>query len=207
MGNGEHFDPIPHSPFPIPHSPFPKTEHRMPFIHYTVIVALLALCMTGCAPKPSETSSSAAPGSTDTVVTMDGPPPATVEIHAHASEGPHHGSLVELGNEEFHAEVVRDDKSVTIYVLDSAASNAVPIDATELAINLMHDSRPEQFKLTASPDTADPAGKSSRFTLADAELAGHIDDEASAPKLMITINGTPYWGEIKHSGDHSGHEH
>ena len=60
---------------------------------------------------------------------MDDLPPATVDVHAHPSEGPHHGTLVELGNEEFHAEVVHDDKSVTVYVLDAGATKAVPIDA------------------------------------------------------------------------------
>ena len=34
-------------------------------------------------------------------LSMDMPPPATVEIHEHPSEGPHHGTLVELGKEEF----------------------------------------------------------------------------------------------------------
>ena len=112
---------------------------------------------------------------------MDDPPPATVDVHAHPSVGPHHGSLVELGNEEFHAEVVHDDKSVTVYVLDASASKAVPIDAQDLTINLIHDGKPEQFKLAASPDAGDPSGKSSRFTLADADLVSHIDDASAAP--------------------------
>ena len=42
--------------------------------------------------------------------------------HAHPSEGPHHGSLIELGNEDYHGELVHDHAtgSVTIYLLDSA---------------------------------------------------------------------------------------
>jgi pyoverdine/dityrosine biosynthesis protein Dit1 len=82
---------------------------------------------------------------------MDMPPPPTVEIHEHPSEGPHHGSLIELGKEEFHAELVHDDKSVTIYVLDSAAKNFVPADASEVVINVLHDGKPEQLKLAAAP--------------------------------------------------------
>jgi hypothetical protein len=71
--------------------------------------------------------------------------------HAHASAGPHGGSLIELGEEEYHAELVHDDASgiVTVYLLDSAAKTAVPIDATEVVINLKHEGRGEQFKQQA----------------------------------------------------------
>ncbi len=140
---------------------------------------------------------------------MDDLPPATVDVHAHPSEGPHHGTLVELGSEEFHAEVVHDANSVTIYILNSSASKAVPIDAKALTINLLHDGAPEQYTLAANPDTGDTNGMASRFVLADAELAEHLDDESAMPKLMVTINGTPYVGEIKHDHDHdhSGHDH
>lgn len=177
-------------------------------LYSPILAASLSLLAIGCGPKSTMTENS--PESSGEAITMDVPPPMTVDLHAHPSEGPHHGTLVELGNEEFHAEVVHDDKSVTIYVLDAGATKAVPIDAKELTINLMHDGTPEQFKLAASPDTGDPSGKSSRFVLADAELVGHIDDESAAPKLMMTIDGTPYRGEIKHDHDghdHSGHDH
>jgi len=67
-----------------------------------------------------------------------GPPETTAHAeHAHPGEGPHHGDLVELGNEEYHAEVVHGEGgSVSVYILDSAAKSAVPIDATELTINI-----------------------------------------------------------------------
>jgi len=167
------------------------------------IAALFAITTSGCAPKPDGITN----GSSDTMNTMVASPPDSSEIHAHPSEGPHHGTLVELGKEEFHAEVVHDDKSVTVYILDSSASKAVPIDAKELTINLMHDGAPEQFSLAASPEVGETDGNSSRFKLADAELVGHVDDESSAAKLTVTINDTPYRGEIKHDHDHSGHDH
>ena len=169
--------------------------------YFTLAIIVCLAFSSGCTPESKPDASK----SGGNIVTVTGAPPATVDAHVHPSEGPHHGSLIELGNEEFHAEMVHDDKSVTIYILDSAATRAVPIDATELTINILHEGKPEQFKLAASPDTGDPTGKSSRFTLADAELARHIDDETAAPKLSVTINGTPYRGEIKH--DHAGHDH
>ncbi len=152
--------------------------------------AALFLAMTGCDGNKSKTVST--------------PPPAPVETHLHPAKGPHHGDLIELGNEEFHVEMVHDDAAgaVTIYILDSAAKVAVPIDATELVINLKHDGKPEQFKLMPSADIGDPAGKSSRFTLKDADLAAHIEDAAAAPKMSVNINGKPYSGEIKHQHDH-----
>lgn len=147
-------------------------------------------------------NSGGGPGSN---LSVDAPPPPTVEIHDHPSEGPHHGTLVELGKEEYHAEVVHSKDTVTIYILDGQAKSAVPIDATEVTVNVVHDGKPEQFKLAASPDAGETGGKSSRFTVANAELAAHIDDSAAAPKLSLTIAGKPYRGEIKH--DHDGHAH
>lgn len=146
-------------------------------------------------------------GNDSGTVTMDGPPPATVDTHEHPSEGPHHGTLVELGKEEYHAEVVHTKDSVTVYILDSGAKSAVSIDAAEVTINIVHDGRPTQFKLAANPDTGDSEGKSSRFSTVDAELVTHIDDSAAAPKLSLTINGKAYRGEIKHDHDGHGHAH
>lgn len=140
-------------------------------------------------------------------------PPDTVDSHeghnhAHPSEGPHHGDLIELGNEEYHAELLHDEEAgtVTIYVLDGAAMAQVPIDATEIAINAKHDGTPEQFPLAASPDANDPEGKSSRFVSDDKELAAHLDEDGADPRLVLTINGKSYRGEITHSHDHD-HEH
>ncbi len=115
--------------------------------HQYLIAALLSMCgLLGCNPKDSSSESGSSAS-----LTMDAPPPATVDVHSHPTEGPHHGTLIELGKEEYHAELVHDDKMVTIYILDSAAKTAVPIDSLELVINLVHDGKPEQFKLAASP--------------------------------------------------------
>ena len=170
---------------------------------YLLAVSSLVLVLNGCGDK---TNASKGP-TTGSTITMDNAPPPTVDVHAHPSEGPHHGTLVELGNEEFHAEIVHDKSSVTCYILDASAKRAVPIDAKEIAINVLHGGKPEQFKLAAAPDASDSDGKSSRFILADEELASHINEETAAPKLSVTINGVPYRGEIKHDHDHAGHDH
>ena len=162
--------------------------------------SIIAFSFAGCT---SQTATSTGPETS--------PPPSTIDAHAghaHPTEGPHHGSLIELGNEEYHAELVHDDKSVTIYVLNGAADAQVPIDATEITINTKHDGQPEQFQLSASPDQNDPASKSSRFVSNDAELVGHIDEDGAEHKLVLTINGKSYRGDIAHDHDgHEGHNH
>lgn len=162
-------------------------------------VSLLLLQATGCSESRSTPS-----GNTITEL-----PPETDghEGHAHPSEGPHHGDLVELGNEEFHAEVVHGEAgSVTVYILDSSAKTAVPIDATELSINVSHDGNAEQFKLPAEREATDPEGKSSRFSIKDEELAKDLDDHDATAKLVVMIDGKSFSGQIKHEHE-TEHKH
>ena len=139
-------------------------------------------------------------------------PPSAAESadgHAHPSAGPHGGSLVELGNEEYHAELVHGDAAgtVTVYVLDSAAKASVAIDAPEMSINLTHDGRGEQFKLAASAAPGDSQGNASRFVSTDAELAEDLDQEEAAAELVVNIHGKQYRGAIQHGHDHAGGHH
>ena len=163
------------------------------------------ICITGC----SET------GTTVPSNTISELPPDTGDHdeHAHPTEGPHHGDLVELGNEEYHAEVVHGEAgSVTVYILDSAAKVAVPIEAAELMINISHDGKAEQFKLPAEREANDPEGKSSRFSVKDEELASDLDSHDAAAKLVVMIDGKSFSGKIEHQheGEHKhddGHKH
>lgn len=157
----------------------------------------------GCQ-EPSDSASS-----NDSVSAM---PPATMDDHsdhdhAHPSEGPHHGDLVELGNEEYHAEIVHDDDRniLEVYILDGSATKEVAISASELTINLTHDGAPEQFTLTAKGVDGDSTGKSSCFVSTDAELLHHLDEEDTHPRLVVKIDGKSFRGEIVHS--HEGHDH
>ncbi|TWT64355.1 hypothetical protein [Rubinisphaera italica] len=172
---------------------------KTPTTFTTFFLMATVLVIAGCSDKSS----------TDTATSG---PPNTVDAHAghaHPSEGPHHGDLIELGNEEYHAEILHDEDAgtITIYVLNGAATEQVSIDATEVTINAKHDGKPEQFTLAASPDTNDPQGKSSRFISNDAELAHRLDEEGAEPKLVLSINGKSYRGTISHDHDHDGHDH
>ncbi|MEO2014873.1 MAG: hypothetical protein ABGZ53_10935 [Fuerstiella sp.] len=173
------------------------------------LIAIAVVSVTGCV-ETVESPDSSSPVSALPPDTMGDPDdPDDHDTHAHPSEGPHHGDLVELGNEEYHAEVVHDEEggSLEIYILDGSATKQVAIDTTELTINISHDGQPEQFILTAKPDEGDEAGKSSRFISADKELAEHLDEEGTSPRMVVKINGKSYRGEIKHDHDHEGHDH
>lgn len=166
-----------------------------------IACSVTVITVSGCGDNNSKSDNSNA----SATINLDRSSSPAVDVHAHPSEGPHDGTLVELGNDEFHAEIIHNKSSVTCYILDSSARRAVPIDSQEVTINVIHGGKPEQFKLVASPDSGDSEGKSSRFILVDEELAIHINEETAAPKLTVTINGVPYRGEIKHS--HANHDH
>lgn len=210
MENGE----VSHSKFL--NSPFPnlqlnsqqKVLKMKPTTTWLPLIAMAAFTIVGCQ-DPAEPIGGDAPVSELPPGTMDDHSGHDHDEHAHPSEGPHHGDLVELGNEEYHAEVVHNEEAGTleIYILDGTATKQVAIDATELTINVSHDGKPEQFVLAAKPDEGDDAGKSSRFVSDDKELAEHLDEEDTNPRMVVKINGKSYRGEIKHDHEHEGHDH
>lgn len=129
--------------------------------------------------------------------------------HDHPSEGPHHGSLIELGKEAYHGELVHDEKSgaITVYILDGAAKAAVPIKAKIVLINAKHDGKGQQFTLAASPEKGDPEGQSSKFTTEDKTLGELLHEGDTTARLVLEIDGKSYTGEIDaHDHDHD-HAH
>lgn len=178
----------------------------------TLAVALCSAVLLGCHQSPPATGeqsveASSEPTSSEPIV-LDEMPPMTVPMdapHAHPDEGMHHGELIELGNEDYHAEMLHEGDLLTIYVLDGTATKTIPIESTEVFMNVVHDGKPKQYTLKAQPDDGDPNGKSSRFTVSSADLVAQLDAEGTKAKLVLTINGTSYRGEVVH--DHEGHDH
>jgi uncharacterized lipoprotein NlpE involved in copper resistance len=168
----------------------------------TMALCVVSFSLAGCENKTEQgtkTFDEAAPED----VTMD------EHGHDHPSEGPHHGSLIELGKEAYHAELVHDEKtgSVTIYILDSAAKKSVPIKAESVLINAKHDGKGAQFTLAAAPESTDPAGQSSRFSTQEKTLGEVLDEEGTTARLVLEIDGKSYSGEISvHDHDHD-HKH
>lgn len=171
--------------------------HGIRSIRTASVVAML-IALVGCNGSETEYGGSTAGTNSTSAEHTDAD-------HAHPSEGPHHGSLIEFGNEEYHGEFLHDDESITIYILDSGATEQVPIEAESITLNVTHDGTPSTHELAASPDESDPEGTSSRFVLTDAAVVEMIDAEGSTARLSAMIDGTPYSGNIVHS--HEGHDH
>ncbi len=128
--------------------------------------------------------------------------------HAHThdhEQGPHKGELIELGEEEFHAEVVFDEEGnkVTLYLLGADAKTAVPVEAKELSLEMPGKDAPVTHALAAVPQDGDGEGKSSRFEIKSEDLieAFHHDPK-SVGKFKVTLGGKEFTGEIKHSHEH-----
>ena len=196
------------------------------------VLAMTAFVLSGCADPPDSTPTSPASATDDGHHEGDGHDHAEGG-HQHPSEGPHGGDLIELGNEEYHAELIHphdhddhahahgdgdhkeghdddgdhDHDGITIYILDGSAKNTVAIDATEITLNLTHDGQPEQFKLTAMPTENDAEGKSSRFASEDKDLLEHFHEEEIEGTLVLKINSKSYRGKIAHDHDHEDHGH
>jgi hypothetical protein len=120
--------------------------------------------------------------------------------HAHSEHGPHEGELIELGNEEYHAELTHDDatKTVTIYLLDNEAMAPVAIADAEISLNLVVDGQPMQVKLAAAPQEGDAEGQSSRFSVTDEKVLEALEAEKTTGMLNVSIGGKEYSGKVEH---------
>jgi hypothetical protein len=139
--------------------------------------------------------------------------------HAHADEGPHGGHIIELGVEDYHAELPPDDAAnkVGIYLLGSDAKTAKPIATTSpVIINVAVKGEPTQHLLNAVPQAGEPEGQSSYFETVSEPLtiivAGKSPDAAKTQaRLSLTIEDKPFTGLIEtdpHEHDHDhGHAH
>jgi hypothetical protein len=108
--------------------------------------------------------------------------------HDHAHHGPHHGHLMEIGEEEYHAEWVHDETGkVTFYILDAEAKKEVPIDASEIRIEVkLGDQAPVTYTL---PAVQPQDGKSAVFELTNKELLGVLETLKS-PGVVATLHVT-----------------
>jgi hypothetical protein len=127
--------------------------------------------------------------------TAEQPPQHEEAPHGHDhGDTPHGGTLIELGDEEYHAEMVHDPETgtVTVYILDSKVENAVPIDAQEVTIS----AKSQTYPLESQPQESDPQGKSSRFVSSDKTLNEYIAGDDVHARLILKIGGRSYNGAI-----------
>jgi hypothetical protein len=119
------------------------------------------------------------------------PVAATPHHHVH---GPHDGELIELGNEEFHAELFDDDERgvVTIYILDKEGKTPVPIAEEAITINMKPGPTVVDFRLPAKPQESDPPGKSSRFESDQKNLKLALQNTEADRELHVKIGENPF---------------
>jgi len=135
------------------------------------------------------------------------------DAHDHAAEGPHGGHIIELGVENYHAELSHDDAThkIGVYLLGSDAKTAAPIDAPSVTINVAVDGTPTQYTLPATPQSGEAAGKASYFELVSEPLCkivcGESESKNTTARLSITIDNKPYVGIIETEPHEHGHEH
>ena len=120
--------------------------------------------------------------------------------HDH-DEAPHGGTILEFG--KYHGEFCVDynKKQVTVYILDDAVKNAVPITADKLTLSIKNPQF--QTDLIASPQDGDPKGSASRFIATDARFS-KIQDFAGT--ISGVLDGKPYLGDFKEDS-HDDHNH
>ena len=129
--------------------------------------------------------------------------------HAHPTQGPHQGELLEIGKDEYHAELLVDEskKQVIIYLLEKDAKSNVSIDSPFVMINFLAAGKPVQIELKAIPQETDQNGSSSRFGVISPELVTSLHTAKPEPKLSVRIRNKAYVIKIVHKHDHSGHNH
>lgn len=127
--------------------------------------------------------------------------------HGHGAAGPHGGAIVELGEEEYHAEIVVDDKthSLMVYLLGKDAKTASPIAATEVTVGLGGD---KSVTLKAAPLEGEEEGKASKFELVDEKVVHDLLDAGFLHgSLKVQIGEKAYEGHIDAHFDHDDGDH
>jgi hypothetical protein len=127
--------------------------------------------------------------------------------HSHEESGPNGGHLVELGDEEYHIEWTHDDATglVTLYVLDGAVQEFVPIASETILITAKVTDLTE-YKLAAVEPIGDPP-VSAKFELKSPELIEclRLAGRGTDVSVAVTIDGKEYPGVFEHH-EH-GHQH
>jgi hypothetical protein len=93
--------------------------------------------------------------------------PVTAATKAgHEHKAPHGGTAIELGEEAFHLELVKEDAGkLSAYVLDGEMENFIRIESPSFQIvaQVAGESRPLVFRAVASNATGETVGNTSHF--------------------------------------------
>ena len=168
-----------------------------------VLGLALSFCVVGC-----EAAKNDARTFKDTDNVQNTAPPEAA--HAH---GPNGGHVLELGEEEFHAEVAMDaSRKLTVYLLDEAVKAPKPVENGTLQIATKDGDKEVVLDLAAAPLEGEADGKCSRFELAADKVPGAVMDiEGLTGDLSLKFGDktlkTSLTEEHDHGHDHEDHGH
>jgi hypothetical protein len=115
----------------------------------------------------------------------------TSPVSAHEHQAPHHGTLVELGDEFSHLELLADPAQglLTAYVLDGEAENPVVLSQPFIALRIKAEGKSFllRLKAVANPLTGETVGNTSEFRVLNKHLVGLARFEGSV--LSVNIRG------------------
>ena len=172
-------------------------------VAFVMLAMVVVFSFSGCGSESSETP----PGQPPETPSSAAPGPG----HVHPSEGPHGGNLIELGNEEYHAELLHDEQThtVTVHLLDAAGKQPVSVSQPEIIMQLFQDGRFVSYTMKAVREQGDATGAASEFQIVDEALCDALaHGHEIQGRLQVTVNETQYTGTIELSGhEHEGHSH
>jgi hypothetical protein len=125
--------------------------------------------------------------------------------HDHSAHGPHEGHLVELGEEEYHAEWKEDDESgkVTVWILDSTAKKTEAIAAESIKISVTVAKEVKEYELPAVDRTTGDKPTAFKFEIVSKELVGQLETpKQTSPMIKVDVNGKSYVGKIEEHAEH-----
>lgn len=138
---------------------------------------------------------------------------ASVEAeHAHGHDhahGPNGGHLLEVGEEQYHVEVVFDEagRTLTAYILGPDAKTAFPIAGKEIDFDLEIGDKEHEIPLAAKPLDGEEEGKSSRFVAEGKAIPESIKKESDLNgHFHLDIGENHFHVDLSH-GEHEGHDH
>jgi len=130
--------------------------------------------------------------------------------HEHA-HGPNGGHILEVGEEQYHLEVVFDDKgrTLTTYILGPDAKTAFPIAVETIDFDLEIGDKEQEIPLAAKPLEGEKEGKSSRFVAEGKAIPDSIKTESDLNgHFHLDIGEDHFHVDLEHGEHgHEGHDH
>jgi len=165
-----------------------------------LVAATFCIAFVGCTPKAPTEKNSADTNKEE----------HDHAAHNHPTEGPHGGHLIELGNEEYHAELLHNEetKTITIHLLDGAGKKSVVVPVEKIALQLFQDGKLQKYELKAVHQPKDDAKNASQFEVVNAKLCDTLCHGTKVKgRLQVTIKNKSYVGTIEHTAHSHNEEH